>query len=177
MCVHQHNCSLCGWVTCQQIKWQKTKNVCSCTCLCSIPPFLHIFWFSFPPQKFLLSSLPSVSSPATPVCCLSRGVGDRQTEKGREGEMETEREDGKQSRLQLVGSTLCPLDRIWMQRKHSLPDSLAERTEQCMEGWMGRWMYVARFVCWVSPVFSLYTIPYFLWENFYNIWQKMLVCI
>lgn len=51
--------------------------------------FLHIFWFSFPPEKFLLSSSPSASSPATPVCCPSREVHSTRREErgnGKEGE-------------------------------------------------------------------------------------------
>lgn len=51
--------------------------------------FLHISWFSFPPEKFLLSSSPSASSPATPVCCPSREVHSTRREErgnGKEGE-------------------------------------------------------------------------------------------
>lgn len=45
------------------------------------------------------------------TCLLSFQRSWRQRE-SREGVMEREREDGKQSRLQLAGSALCPVDSI-----------------------------------------------------------------
>lgn len=126
--------ALCVYVylpSCQPTKQKKSKMW-----VFVLNYYLFLFWFSLPPLQIPLSSVPSVSSPATSVCCLSR-VEDIQTNKAREGEIE--REDWKQCSLQLVGSTLCPVDSISIQRRQSLPDRLAERTEQCMEhgGW---WM-------------------------------------
>lgn len=123
----------------------KESTTCVCLSMCWIHPLLLIScFFLFPPPK-LSPVILAICLFYCYTCLLSFQRSGRQIDRERrEGEMEREREDGKQSRLQLAGSTLCPVDSIWMQRKRSLPDGLEEQTEQCVERWMGGWMYVAR---------------------------------
>lgn len=93
--------------------------------------FFTSLGFSFPPPK--------VSSVILAIClfschtCLSfQAAGMRQKDsKRRAGRRGWWREDRKQSRLQLAGSTVCVVERIWMQRKCSHPDGFPEQTEQC----------------------------------------------
>lgn len=123
-------------------KYSVRVCVCACLRLCWIHPLLLISCFSFPPLKVVPVILAICLFPCY-TCLLSF------QRSGRETDSERREKDGrgggkKQSRLQLAGSTLCPVDSIWMQRKCSFPDSLEEQMEQYVERWMGAWLYVAR---------------------------------
>jgi len=137
VCMCKHDGCLCSWLT-QANKLVEHWNICACMCV--FGGFIHFISSDFhfvPKKKFLLSSLPSVFSPATSGCCLSSGVGGRLTkrEKKKTDTWRGREKMGKRSRL-LAGSTLCAVDTLWMQRICSLPDSLAEWAVQCMKLWV-----------------------------------------
>lgn len=94
--------------------------------------FFTSLGFSFPPPK-VSSVILAICLFSCHTCLLSfQAAGMRQKDsKRRAGRWGWWREDRKQSRLQLAGSTVCVVERIWMQRKCSHPDGFPEQTEQC----------------------------------------------
>ena len=122
--------------------------MCACLCVSArFIPFCTSFKFHFHHKKFLLSSLPSVSSPARPVCCLSRGVGDRQMEKGREGEIEREREDARKKNADY--SWLAALCVLWIayecKGNTAFWQFCRTNSNAWNDGWVDRYMLLVFF--------------------------------
>uniref|UniRef100_A0A3B4H8J7 Uncharacterized protein n=1 Tax=Pundamilia nyererei TaxID=303518 RepID=A0A3B4H8J7_9CICH len=102
----------------QAVITQKVNSMYKGMCVCTFAGFI-LFFTSFDfhlllPKSFschpchlslFLPHLPGV------FVFFFQGETEREREKDREGDRKG-REDGKQSRLQLAGSTLCPVDSL-----------------------------------------------------------------
>lgn len=129
----------------KHIKQQKVNSMYKgmCVHVCWIHPVLHIFWFSSPPSKrFLLSSLPSVSFPATPAWCFFFFFfPGRNTERERKTEREIEKEEKMGNRADC--SWLAALCVLWIAYKcKGNPAILTVWQNEWHHAWSYGWMYV-----------------------------------
>lgn len=145
MCVHQHNCSSCVWLTGQQT----AKCVCLHVCVGFIPFFtssdFHFHPKSFSCHRCHLSPLLSHLSAVFP----EERETDRERTRGRDGKGET----GWETEQTTAGWQHFVSPGLHMNAKETQAPLTVWQNERS-NAWNSGWVDGCMFVHWMSPNFS-----------------------